>query len=66
MSEDIVQNSIVAASIVIVIAALIGGTLYGCGKADEQYYSLAQNCVSQGGSWVARNDYSGLCIAGHK
>jgi hypothetical protein len=66
MTVDIPRMLIFAVSIVIVIALLAGGTLYGCSRADEQYYFLANNCVSQGGNWVAKNDYSGICIAGHK
>jgi hypothetical protein len=66
MTEDTAHWSIFAVSIVIVIATIAGATLYGCSKADERYYFLANNCVSQGGNWVAKNDYSGICIAGHK
>ena len=50
--------------ILTIIGMLVGGTLYGCQRAGDQYYDLANKCIQAGGAWVPdnRGSYAGLCI----
>ena len=57
------NDAFIGVCIVIVVGILTSGTLYGCQRAGDQYYELADKCIRAGGTWVPRGgDYTGLCI----
>lgn len=49
----------------LMILAVVGGSLYGCQQSNNKYYDALNKCTDRGGTWVPNTNgvNTGLCIS---